>query len=95
MTTPEYTPTTDEVETHFHEWAEYLEKTEPGTYPFRTWQEAMRGFRRWLAQHDAALLRKAADHIRERNEAGEYNFVSTAGIYLHDEAATIARGEQG
>lgn len=49
-----YTPTTDEVETHFHEWAAYLEKTEPGTYPFRTWQEAMYGFRRWLAAHDAA-----------------------------------------
>ena len=66
-TTPTpYTPTTDEVETHFHEWAAYLEKTEPGTYPFRTWQEAMHGFRRWLTAHDQDRdrLAKIVDEVR-------------------------------
>jgi hypothetical protein len=48
-----YTPTTDEVETAFHEFASLLEVDEPGTYPeapeFSDWREARDGFHRWLA----------------------------------------------
>lgn len=58
-----YVPTTDEVETAFHEFASALEAREPGTYPdapeFADWREAMHGFRRWLAEHDAQVAAQA------------------------------------
>lgn len=61
----EYTPTTDEVETAFHEFASALESKEPGTYPdapeFTDWREAMAGFRRWLEAHDAEIRADAWD----------------------------------
>ena len=59
----EYTPTDDEVETHFHEYAAHLEATEPGTYPFRTWEEALRGYRRWIAAHDAEVRQAVLEEV--------------------------------
>lgn len=56
--TTDYTPTTDEVETAFHEFASQLEQAQPGTYPapeFSDWIQAMYGFQRWMqkVQYDA------------------------------------------
>ena len=74
----EYTPTDDEVETHFHEYAAHLEATEPGTYPFRTWEEALRGYRRWVAAHDAEVAARAWDEgVRDANRAWEQLWDST------------------
>jgi len=56
--TTDYTPTTDEVQTAFHEFASQLEQDQPGTYPapeFSDWVQAMYGFQRWMqkVQYDA------------------------------------------
>ena len=54
-----YTPTTDEVETAFHEFASELETAYPGSFEeapeFSNWKQAMYGFRRWYAEE----IRKA------------------------------------
>ena len=42
-----------------------------------------------IATHGAELLRKHADFIRERDEAGEWTRASSAAIYLYEEAAGI------
>lgn len=68
-----YTPTTDEVETAFHEFASNLETEYPGTYEeapeFSDWKQAMYGFRRWLAgeirKAKAEALTEAADSVTE------------------------------
>jgi len=52
-------------------------------------------FHRWLVQHDAELLRRHADFIRERDEAGEWTRASSAAIYLYEEAnATTTEGSK-
>lgn len=60
-----YVPTTDDVETAFHEFASWLESTSPGEYAeapeFADWQEAMHGFRRWLAEVRAKAWEKGFD----------------------------------
>ena len=44
----------------------------------------------WLAQHEAWLLRKYADFIREKEESGEWLHLSTAALYLYEESERIA-----
>ena len=76
-----YVPTTDEVETAFHEFASWLETKYPGEYEsapeFADWLEAMHGFRRWLA----ALIREAkAEALEEASLA--YGSGQLSGIFL-------------
>lgn len=63
-----YVPTTDDVETAFHEFASWLESTSPGEYAeapeFADWQEAMHGFRRWLERVKAEAQVKALRGFR-------------------------------
>ena len=80
--TSTYVPTTDEVETGFHEFASWLETKYPGEYEqapeFADWREAMHGFRRWLAEVERAAAAKALDEFenelvtREMPEAGAH-----------------------
>lgn len=75
-----YTPTTDDVETAFHQFASWLESTSPGEYEdapeFADWREAMHGFRRWLAKVKAKaqveVLREAAMEFYRDGE-GEWD----------------------
>jgi len=89
----DYTPSLDEVETHYHEWAAHLEATEPGTYPFRTWEEAMYGFRRWLAAHDAELRAEIAAQIRAVESFGKDDNYLLGHSVMQDHAAAIAEGK--
>lgn len=67
--TSTYVPTDDEVETAFHEFASWLETKYPGECEhapeFADWREAMHGFRRWLAAHDAEVAAKAISDAAE------------------------------
>lgn len=70
----EYVPTTDEIETAFHEFASELESESPGEYEqapeFSDWREAMHGFRRWHAEE----IRKAKEKAWfEGAESAFYN----------------------
>lgn len=60
-----YVPTTDEVETGFHEFASWLETKYPGEYEqapeFADWREAMHGFRRWLNEVKAEAWEEGAE----------------------------------
>jgi hypothetical protein len=60
-----YIPTTDEIETGFHEFASWLETKYPGEYEnapeFADWREAMHGFRRWLAENNRKVSEKSWD----------------------------------
>lgn len=64
-----YIPTTDDVETDFHEFASELEREYPGSYEeapeFSDWREAMYGFRRWIAEETRKAREKAVDDFEE------------------------------
>lgn len=68
-----YVPTTDEVETGFHEFASWLETKHPGEYEqapeFADWREAMHGFRRWLNQVKAEVWDHAEGAFEEAHKA--------------------------
>jgi len=53
---PEYTPTTEQVRAGY----EPLHATGPNTYDLMSEEEAGAEFDRWLAAHDAQVLRAAA-----------------------------------
>jgi len=47
-----------------------------------------------IAQHDAELLRKHADFIRDRSEVRAWTRVLSAAIYLYEEADAITEGSK-
>ena len=78
----EYTPDTNEVQ------IKYKLASRVGD------EQGFAEFNRWLAQHDAELLRKHADFIRERDDAGEWVYASSAAVYLYEEANATTEKEQ-
>ena len=51
--------------------------------------ESYEWFDRWLAKHDAELLRKHADFLLARADLGGWSFAARAAEYLYKEAAGI------
>lgn len=103
----DYIPTTDEVETAFHEFVSELETNSPGEYPeapeFRDWREAMLGFRRWLAreraQAKAEALRESADIIvkhasRTDNRFTEHELERVGAVQWLRDRADELEGKQ-
>ena len=90
----DYIPTTDFIRRHYSKGpTAYFENGRIAKMPTDEDVEyAGRQFDRWLAWHDAELLRKHADFIRERSDAGEWAYAASAAIYLYEEADAITEG---
>ena len=83
----EYIPTTDEVKARYAEirpWeAVTIEEQIVMAFALR------HDFNRWLAKHDAELLRKHADFLLTRADLSGWSFAARAAEYLQQEAAGI------
>jgi len=82
----ENSPTTDEVLDAYARWENHDCYYEDDVLLTPDGQLDRLRADRWLAKHDAELLYRHADFIRERIDAGEWTHVSSAAIYLYEKA---------
>lgn len=72
----DYIPTTDDVETAFHEYASELETNDPGNFPeapeFADWIQAMYGFQRWMRQVQEAAWNEGMNAVYNNRDNIEY-----------------------
>ena len=85
-----YTPTTEQVENGYAYDPEYehYHPDDPGYH-----HANRRAFRRWLADHDAALIESLAERAESEFARGSWALVRGSGDWLRSSAQQIREGK--